>query len=159
MSALHESTYIVSVHIFFCFSSPSAKPLKRASKIKLKAKAHPQKATVNTDGSAAKICPHSDLVSHQHSNNSRVMIGTTNSEIEHPGDHTCMKGLSEGHISQSSASVPHLERVPSKSHIHHKGTNEAAGSTYSIHRLVRTHIENRDSHQPVQYLSDGKSIT
>lgn len=160
MLALHEYSYITSVYILF-FSSPSAKPLKRASKVKLKAKAHPQKITVNTDGSIATMCPQNDLVhaSHQHSNNSRVMMGAVNCELEHPGDLTCMKDLSDGHYSQSSVSI---ETVPSKAHVHHKGTNETTGSMYSRHRLVKTHIENRNGHQSlqlVQSLSDGKPIT
>ena len=153
------------------FSSPCAKPLKRASRVKSKTNSHPQKATVNTDSSTATLCPQTDLVCHHHRDNSGVTVGnisTTNFETEHTaGAHTCTQCTEdlEGFSPQNSASVLGIKAAPANPHVHHKGiTSKTAGSgsMYSTHRLQFSHLENSTSHQPlqlVQELSDSKPIT
>ena len=176
MFALCESTiiHLPVILSIFIFSSPSAKPLKRASRVKSKTKSHPQKATMNTDSSNATLCPQTDLVCHHHGDNSGVMVGnisTTNCETEHPGVHTCTqctKDISEfkGFSPQNSVSVLGIKAAPTRPHVHHKGTSKATGSASmcSTHRLQFSHLENSNtcSHQPlqlVQELPDGKPIT
>ncbi len=149
------------------FSSPSSKPLKRASRVKLKTKSHPQEGT---DSSTATLSPQNDFVCHHHhSDNSGVMVGdispTADCETVHPGAHMGTKdhGEFKAFSSQNSASVLDVGAVSTKSHVRHKGTGKASGSQlYSTYRLQFGHLENSNNHQQLQMvheLSDGKPIT
>ena len=160
MSLHHTFIY---PYCYFLFSLPSAKPLKRASRVKLKTKSHPQKGT---DSSTATLRPQNDFVCLCHrSDNSGVMardISTTaDCETEHLGAHACTKDHGE-FSSQNSASVLDIEAASTRPHIRHKEMNKATGSPYSTYRLQLNCLENSNSHQPlqmVQKLSDGKPIT
>lgn len=153
-------------YYYFLSSSPSAKLLKRASRVKLKTKSHPQKGT---NSSTATLSPQNDFVClHHRSDNSGVMTGdistTADCETEDLGAHACTKdhGEFKAFSSQNSASVLDIEAASTRPHVHHKEMNKATGSPYSTHRLQLNCLENSNNHQPlqmVQKLSDGKPIT
>ena len=162
--SLHH-TFIYQ-YCYFLSSSPSAKPLKRASRVKLKTKSHPQKGT---DSSTATLSPQNDFVClHHRSDNSGGVAGDINTtadcETEHLGAHAYTKdhGEFEAFSSQNSARVLDIEAASTRPHVRHKEMNKATGSPYSTHRLQLNCLENSNSHQPlqmVQKLSDGKPIT